>query len=81
MTPMGARVFRISAGRRRSGCHGIEGVRSSGAHAFGSSRIGPVMTDLRAYSDQVLSGMLGGCPAHCFFNAIDRVPTTTTYRT
>jgi len=30
---------------------------AAAAHAFGLDRVGPVMTDLRAYTDQVLSGM------------------------
>jgi hypothetical protein len=30
---------------------------TAAAHAFGQGRVGPVMADLRAYSEQVLSGM------------------------
>jgi len=30
---------------------------AAAAHAFGQGRIGPVMADLRTYSEQVLSGM------------------------
>jgi hypothetical protein len=30
---------------------------AAAAHAFGQSRVGPVMADLRAYTEQVLSGM------------------------
>jgi hypothetical protein len=35
----------------------LDVFEAAATHAFGQGRIGPVMVDLRAYTEQVLSGM------------------------
>jgi hypothetical protein len=35
----------------------LKAFEAAAGHAFGPGRAGPVLTDLRAYTDQVLSGM------------------------